>query len=235
MEATMNYKSLLGILILTASSGAVLAQSGFLSDYDGLEPMPSAAGSDLVYVAPGAYQRIARYTAVLVDQPEIHFSADSEYRGMKPEDIEALAETVRQAIRERLSTGGYAIVEQAGPNVLFVRVGLTDLYLKKKRRRIMQYTPVGALAKAGRDAIRDTLDKVDIIEMSLEAELADSQSGDVLGALVVAQGAAEGEKEERMDLDQLTAMIGAYADRLRCRLDNAKLPETQWVDCLSAQ
>jgi hypothetical protein len=230
----MNYKTLLGFLALTASCSTALGQSGFLSDYSQLEPLANAP-ADLVYVAPGAYQRIARYTSVLVDQPEIHFSADSEYRGLKPEDTVALAETVREAIRETLAAGGYSVVDQPGPNVLFVGVALTDLYLKKKRRGIMAYTPIGAVANAGRNAMRETLEKVDFIEMSLEAELADSQSGDVLGALVTVRGAQEGEREQRIDLDELIATIGGYADRLRCRLDNSKLPEAHWVDCLSPE
>ena len=98
-------------------------------------------------------------------------------------------------------------------NVLFVRTALTELYLKKKKRGLLAYTPVGAVAKVGVDALKETLDKVDIIEMAFEAELADSKSGDVLAAIVVERGArkAEGQKEQRMDMDEFTSTIADMA------------------------
>jgi hypothetical protein len=232
----MNNRKLIVTLVLTTASTAALAQSGFLSDYSRLQPVPGQAGNDLMYSAPDGVARLASATDVMVDQVEIHFSPDSEYRGMKPEDVEALAQTLREAVRERMTAGGYGIVEQPGPYVVFLRMALTDLYLKKKERRVMQYTPWGAAAKAGVDAMRETLEKLDIIEMTLEAELADSQSGDVLGAIVIARGAreAEGQEEQRMDLDEFRVTLTYYADRLRCRLDNSKLPEAQRIDCTDA-
>ena len=51
-------------------------------------------------------------------------------------------------------------------------MALTELYLKKKKRGVLAYTPVGAVAKLGTDALKETLSKIDIIEMTFEAELA---------------------------------------------------------------
>jgi len=229
----VNYKVLIAAATLTLLPGATFAESGFLSDYSKLTPVQSATGTDRVYIAPDGIERIAQYTAVMVDQPEILFSADSEYRGMKPEDILALASIMRDALKERLEEGNYKVVEQPGPDVLFVRVGLTDLYLKKKKRAVLAYTPVGAVVKAGSDALKETLKKVDIIEMSLEAEFADSTSRDVLAAAVIQSGGRKtaGQKESRMDMEAFRAHVHEYASRLRCRLDNAKLPEAENIDC----
>ena len=225
---------------LTLVSGATSAESGFLTDYSKLKPAPGATGTDRVYVAPGAEKRAAQYTAVMVDEPEILFSADSEYRGMKPEDIKELSTIMRDTLKSRIEAGGhYAVVDKPGPNVLYVRSALTELYLKKKARGVLAYTPVGAVVKAGSDALRETLSKIDIIEMTLEAELADSQSGEVLSQMVVAQGArkdkAQGQKEQRMDMDEFRARIHEYGERLRCRLDNGRLPQEQWIDCTNPQ
>lgn len=232
----MNYKRLFGTLIVALPVGATLAASGFLADYSKLKPVTTASGTDQVYTAPGALTRLAAYSAVMIDEPEIHFSAASEYKGMKPEDILALSAFMRDAIKKELESGGYVIVEKPAGNALYVRSALTELYLKKKKRKLLQYTPVGFVTKAGMDALKDTLDKVDIIEMTLEAEMKDSTSGDLLGELVAARGARKGEdqKEQRMDMDSFAATIGEYASRLRCRLDNAKLPEAQWIDCTDA-
>ena len=170
----------------------------------------------------------------MIDQPEIHFSANSEYRGMKPEDLDALATLMRDALKARIEEGGnYQVVDRTGANVLYLRTALTELYLKKKKRGVLAYTPVGAVAKVGVDALKETLDKVDIIEMAFEAEIADSQSGALFAAIVVERGArkAEGQKEERMDMDEFRSTISEYGARLRCRLDNARMPEAQWIDC----
>ena len=220
---------------LSLLSGMAFAESGFLSDYSQLKPVKNSTGDDeRVYVAPGAYERAVGYKAVMLDQPEILFSADSEYRGMKPEDVLELASIMRSAAKERLEERGrYKVVEQPGPDVLFVRMGLTELYMKKKKRGVLAYTPVGAVAKVGTDALKETLSKVDIIEMTFEAELLDSVSKDVLGAIVIPSGArkADDQKEERMDMKEFQTEIHEYALRLGCQLDNAKLPESGRIDC----
>ena len=219
---------------LTLLSGMAFAESGFLSDYSKLKPVKSSTGDELLFVAPGAYERAVGYKAVMVDQPEILFSADSEYRGMKPEDIAELASIMRSVAKERLEERGrYKVVEQPGPDVLFVRMALTELYLKKKKRGVLAYTPVGAVAKLGTDALKETLSKVDIIEMTFEAELVDSMSSDVLAAIVIPSGArkADDQKEERMDMKEFQAEIQEYASRLSCQLDNAKLPESGRINC----
>jgi hypothetical protein len=207
----------------------------FLTNYDLLKPRTGKAGQpgDLAYIAPGALKRLAAYKAVMVDQPEILFSPDSEIKGMKPDDQKALAEAMRDSLSGKLAAGGYSVAQQPGPAVLYLRVALTDLMVKKKKRGLMAYTPVGAVVKAGTDAVKDTLSKVDFIEMTFQAELVDSVSNDVLGAVVAERGSrkAEGQKETRIDIDELSQNMRAWGLRLRCQLDNSKLVEDKQSDC----
>lgn len=231
----MMRKTLIVAGMLALVAGPAFGQSSeFLHiDYSSLQPQASAEGSDLIYTGPGAEDRLVNYNSVMVDQPEIHFAADSKYRGLKPEDVAALAAILRDNLTAKLKEGGYVVVEQPAPNVLYVRTALTELYLKKKKRGLLSYTPVGVVAHAGMDALSETLEKVDIIEMSLEAEVADSQSLEVLGAVVLARGhkKEKGHKEERLDMDELRATVVEYSERMRCRLDNSRLPEAQRINC----
>jgi hypothetical protein len=222
-------------ILISGVVSAAHANSGFLDDYSKLKPQASAAGEDLVYVAPGAFEKIKKFKGVMVDQPEILISADSDYKGAKPDDLKAISEMMRQTMSERLKAGGYNVVEQPGPDVIYLRLGLTDLYLKKKKRNLLGYTPIGFVVKAGVDAVQNMMQNVDIIEMSLEAELKDSQSNEQLGAIVVRRGArkTEGQKEQRIDFKEFQQTLGVYASRFRCRLDNAKLPAAQQQDCLA--
>lgn len=207
----------------------------FLTNYDLLKPRAGKAGQpgDLAFVAPGALKRLAAYNAVMVDQPEILFSPDSPVTGMKPDDLKALSEALRDAISGRLAEGGYSVAQKPGPGVVYLRVALTDLVVKKKKRNVLAYTPAGAVIKAGADLVREAFDKVDFIEMTLQAEIVDSVTNDVLGALVVERGTrkAEGTKETRIDMDEMRQNMRAWSSRLRCQLDNSKLPADKQNDC----
>ena len=229
----MKGKTILIAGLLAVSASAAFAASGFLTNYDNLQPQASQSGTDLIYVSPGGEERLAVYSAVMVDQPEIHFSSDSEYRGLKSVDVEAIAALLYENLVEKLKVGGYTVVEQAGADALYLRTALSELYLKKKKRGLMSFTPVGRVVKIGKDALSETLDKVDIIEITLEAELADSLSGEVLGAVVLDRGArkAKGQKEQRMDMDELRATVQEYGGRLSCRLQNSRMPVSQRIDC----
>lgn len=208
----------------------------FLTNYDLLQPRPAAKPGqpgDLAYIAPEALKRLAAYNAVMVDQPEILFSPDSKIKGMKPDDQKALAEALRDALSGNLAAGGYAVAQQPGPGVLYVRVALTDLMVEKKKRGLLAYTPVGAVVKAGSDAVKEAMDKVDFIELTFQAELVDSMSNDVLGAIVAERGTrkAEGQKETRIDIDEMRQNMRGWSNRLRCQLDNARLPAEKQSNC----
>jgi hypothetical protein len=74
---------------------------------------------------------------------------------------------------------------------------------------------------------------VDFIETTFQAELVDSMSNDVLAALVAPRGSrkAEGQKETRIDMDEMRQNMRAWSNRLRCQLDNSKLPEDKQTNC----
>ncbi len=224
-----------------AAEGTFPVEDGFLSvDLDQLTlVVEEEHGLDLIYRSAGASDRLAKYNKLMIDQPEIWLDPDSEYRGVKPTNIKAIADLIRENVTERWISRGYEVVHEPGPDVLYARMALTDLYLKKEKRRLLAYTPVGAVAKAGADAVRDMLSKIDIIEMALQTEILDSQSEEVLAAIVIKRGArkdkATGQKLERMDFDEFGAIVLEYGARVACNLDNAKKPEPQRIDCMDAK
>jgi hypothetical protein len=220
------------------AEGAFPVEGGFLSvDLDQFTQKASVEGGvDLAYEPAGTIERIVKYKKIMVDQPEIWLDADSEYRGMKPDNAKAIADMIRGRVTENVTNRGYEVVDQPGPDVLYLRLALTDLYLKKKKRGVLTFTPVGRVAHIGAELVMDMMSKVDIIEMALQAELLDSQSQDVLAAMVIKRGARKdketGQKLERMDFDEFRAVLQGYGARFSCRLENAKLPEPQQVDCM---
>lgn len=93
----------------------------------------SDGSADYRYVAPGAEDKLIDYFAVMIDQPEIFIAPDSAYKGVKPRQLDALADALRAGIASALSRNLY-IVEQPGENVMYMRVAITNLKLKRKKK-----------------------------------------------------------------------------------------------------
>ena len=214
------------------AAGAQEYDQTFLSDYSKLQakPLPNNAGTDLLYVPAGVFERLAKYNAIMVDEPEVLISATSDYKGAKPTDLEAVATLVRTDISDAMKAGGYGVVDAAGPSVLYLKIAVTDLSLKKKKRRLLAYTPVGFVVNAGVKALQDMMEKYDIMGAAIQGQISDSTSNEVLAEFV----ALRGNNGERMEFKQLDADIKSFASRLRCRLDNAHVPAAQQIDCLDA-
>jgi len=200
----------------------------FLNDYSQLETQQSNQGVEHFYRVPELFERAADYNGVMVDQPEILISAESKYKGGKPDDLAAIAELMREAVSKELKAGGYAVVDEPAPGIIYVRMALTDLELKKKKRGFLSFTPIGAIAHAATDSGKEMMQKVDMTHVAVQAEFSDSVSGEVLGALVAVR---EG-KKMRMTFAELDAMLTHYGARITCRLNNARTSAEQ-VDCLN--
>ena len=235
----LGFTVLAGVLLAVAPAPAPAqndpwASQTFLSDYSRLKPSPSKTGQDYTYFAQDAEPRFATFDSVMVDQPEIAVSPDSPYHSAKPDDLKAISEFMRGTIVDRLRQRGYAVVEAPGERVLYLRVALTDLQLKKKRRGVLAYTPVGAIVHGVKGAVQEVMENVDILAMAGQAEVADSRTGEVFGAMVTRRGGTAGgpdKKVERMTFDDFKAHVEEYSDRMACRLDNARRPAEQRVDC----
>jgi Protein of unknown function (DUF3313) len=204
----------------------------FLSDYSKLKatPLPNNAGTDLSYTPPGTFERLGKYKAVMVDEPQVLISANSDYKGAKPSDLEAVAALLRKSVSDALTAGGYGVVDSPGPDVLYLRMAVTDLSLKRKKRPLLGYLPAGFVIKAAVDATRDMMQKYDVMGAAVQGEFTDSASQEVLAQFVGLRGGSG----KRIEFDQLNADIKSFASRVRCRLDNAHVPAAQQIDCLDA-
>ncbi len=195
-------------------------------------------------------RRFAPYDAVMVDQPEVALSPDSPYRSAKPHDLAVIAEFLRGAVSERLVSRGFRVVDQKGEKVLYLRMALTDLELHKKKRGVLTYTPIGAVSHAVGRALKDITGETEIQRMTVQAELLDSVTNEVLGATVMRRDVASpaaasapapaatpepvGQKKhkpERIGFEEFEAAAQEYSDRLACRIDNARRAPEARVDC----
>ncbi|MBT8441399.1 MAG: DUF3313 domain-containing protein [Gammaproteobacteria bacterium] len=204
---------------------------GFLGlDYEALRMEPREKGFDLVYIAPGAFERLGEYDGVMIDQPEIWIDRTSDYPGTKADYLKAIVDLVRDKLAGALIRGGHDVVEAPGPRVAFIRVALTDLYLKKKPgKQTRGYTAIGS--QTTEEMMRTMLDYFDVVEVALQLEVVDLATEEVLGAAVIKRGERGAESDQRLDFGEFLAVVDEYAGRVRCRFDNGRLPKDEWVDC----
>ena len=214
-----------------ATAGDQWAGETFLSDYSQLKLVEGREGRDYVYVAPESKQWIGKYRSVLLDQPEVFIASDSPYRGAKPDDLAAIAGMLRSTAAGALQQRGYRIVDQPAADAVYVRIAVTDLQIEKKKRNLLAYTPVGFVVDAGVKALEGFMDKYDILDVSLQLEIQDSLTQEVLGAAVIQRGKSA-DSPKRISFELLVAAMNEYSDRLACRLDNSHVQESQRVNCL---
>ena len=194
------------------------ADDEFLTDYSKLKPMPGKGGKDFAYVAPETFDVVGKYARVMLDQPEVFISPASPYKGAKPEDVAAIAGLIRSTTAAALQERGYKIVDQPGGDTAYVRMAVTDLQIVKKKRGLLAYTPVGFVVDAGVKALRDFMDKYDILDMSLQVEVQDSVKHDVLAAAVIQRGQSA-DATKPIEFDAMVAVANELGERFACRLD----------------
>ena len=214
MRALRNGTVAAGVLFAAFTTN-LWAQDTFLGDYSKLKADASISGSRW-WLDPDVDLSI--YGTLYLGPIEIWYSRKNQYRGVDPDQLKLLTDTLRSAMIDALEPA-YPVVERGGPGVLDVRLAITDVrYTKKKnyepyRPRIFSITPIGAAASLG------AAGNVYLADANIEAELLDGTAGNRIGALVhqMSAGGGVGEPSWKAVVERLSF----YAKRFRKRMDAA--------------
>ena len=224
-----HFSGLVFSLVALASGTAWAEDSGFLPSYEGMTFEAGEYGGKTTPV-PNLTEKMAILTKIMVDQPEIFISADSDYKGMKPDDGIAISEALRTAVMSNIKEENQ--VEEVGPNVIYLRMAITDVHLKKKKRRLVSYTPVGLAANVAKNAvISDMVKKIDLEKVTIEAQSINSATGENLGTLVIKLSLAANDDSDEATWANLTEQFDAIGKQLACRIRNAKVAVSAREDC----
>lgn len=223
--------TLILVAVLTSAPSGWAQGKVELQFLDSPEQLRTVTGGavDRIYIAEGVASKLGEYNALIVEQPDVSFDPDSKYQGIEPDALERLADDLAAAFTGELE-GVYEITDEAGPDVLRVRWALSNLQLKHKwSKNPLSYTPVGAAAHAVRKARSgDITNKAALRGVMLEFELLDSQTGERLAAA----GESRHRQDEPTSWPELEELLRTYGRLLKCRLDNARVPPEQWIDCV---
>jgi hypothetical protein len=206
------FSFLLVIAILTlfvgSCWGADIPEPKFFSGTPHFESDKEFPGA-LVYRKPDVK---VSYTKVLIDPIEIWVAEDSEYKGIDPDEAKVIADSLRQTIVKELEPE-YPVVEEAGEGVLGIRLAITNVYIKTKKRGLLGYTPIGLVVTTigNLAGLRTELNKA-----TIEAELLDGGTNEQLAAVIDPLGS---DGMEEASWEELGKRLEAYAKRLRARLD----------------
>lgn len=202
-----------GVLALSLQN-AFAAGSEFIEDMPPLAQDPDRPGA-MIWEKPDMNR--AAYTKVMLEPITLFISPESEYKGVKAEDLKELSDSFNQVIVKTLEPD-IAVVSQGGPGVMYIRAALTNVKVAKKKRGLLGYTPVGfVVTSATRSAAGGTLSLKDAV---LEVETFDPVSGERLGVLV--DKAPKTAEDKELSWDTIDKTLEYYATRFKARMQAAK-------------
>lgn len=173
---------------------------GFLSDYSKLRKNPQFDGS-YIYVNPNT--SLNNYTKFIVKPVQVRLTKKAKERDIDPDKLREMSRYTRKKFATELKKSGYGVVNSRGPGTLILRLALTDV---NPARIIANIHPAMIITGVGLGGA------------SGEAEFLDSQTGEVVAAVI------ESQKGER-GFDGLTRygnaenVIDRWAKRLVIRMD----------------
>jgi len=202
---------MLGVCACAAGQSGKAKPAGFLGDYSQLR-----AGGEgqalLVYLNQQA--DFATYTKIMIDPVTIW--RDASTGRIPPGEAQALADDLDDTLHVTLD-GDYRIVENPGPDVLRLRVAITeaegswhveDLVASKLDPELR-----AAMPERPSDETRGFVGKAGI-----EAEILDASSGVRLAAAVDRRAGARRIRPDKDTWDDVHDAFRYWAERLRARL-----------------
>ena len=210
-------------LVFMASAGFAedLKYSGFLGDYyKNLTPGPEG-GAKMRWLKPGV--DFSKYNKLMIDSVIFYFADDSEYKGIDPEVLKALADQFNLILVNTLKDS-YPIVGEAGPDVARIRFAITGI--KQNRPALSGITsvvPVGlaiSLIKKGTTGSWTGSGATSAEVMSL-----DSMTNDVIGVGVDSQSASFSDRFSKWGSAEEAFKF--WAKRVKDFMDATRKPKIQ--------
>lgn len=220
----------LAILLAGPLHAAGPPESGFFDDYSKLEPA-DAPWADFVYITDEWREVAANTTTFIIPQPELFLAPDSKYKGMKPDDMKIITDSMRQLFVEAFADD-FQIAASPGPNTIMLRMAFSNLNLKKKPRiPVVGWLPPAYIASSAKRAfLNEFTDNILLTEVVWEAEMLDPQTGEIHGQIIVLLG-DRSDKDQFTSWDELVTALAIGAKRLRCRFDNTRVSPAAQRDC----
>ncbi len=185
------------VLSLAGCAGSPSSNSGFLSDYSKLKPNPRMPGS-YIYFSEG--KNLSQYSKFYIGQVVVFLTSEGMEREVDPSKLNHISDYFRTeligALQDKYSLVGLGRRE---PGTLHIKAALTDVHIPTSSEESPSGFNVGGA--------------------SLEAELVDYNTGELVGAVIVSQ--TEPGSPNSTSWDNTRRILKSWAQRFRARLDEA--------------
>ncbi|MDD5759499.1 MAG: DUF3313 domain-containing protein [Desulfobulbaceae bacterium] len=200
-------------MIATATWATAGNPSSFISGSPAYTSDANSPGA-LVYRKPGV--DTSAYTKVLIDPIEIWVDEDSKYKGLSVDESKAIADTLRQVLTKELEPA-YPVVNTPGKGVLGIRLAITHVFMKNKKRGLLGYTPIGLVMTTAANLAGL---RMELNQATIEAELLDGETNEQIFALIEPLG--EDQANTKLTWEEVGKRLEIYAKRLRAKLDEGQ-------------
>jgi len=202
------------MLVQSGIASENISHSAFIDGNVELIPVPDKQGA-YRYIKPDL--DLNKYNKIIIEPVEVWLHPDSEYKGIEPGTVKALADSFAQILVNELEPE-YGVVGQVAADTLVVRLAIMGLKTKKKKRGLLGYIPVALVVSA---LNTNALKRVSLIDAGIEAEILDSMTGERLAVLVdtgirTPEAESAGKKLSWQDIEM---SLQFYAKRLKVQLD----------------
>jgi predicted small secreted protein len=175
-----------GMMTASAGFGDDVKYSGFLGSYRHLKPGPEG-GVEKRYIKEGV--DFSKYNKLMLDGVVFYLADDAQYKGINAEEVKELSDTFNKAVVDAIGKD-YPLVSEPGPDVLRIRVAITNLEPADPGKSVLTtVTPIGlglSLLKKGATGSYPGVGKT-----GMEAELLDSLTNEQVGAAVDRKGGSK--------------------------------------------
>ncbi len=159
--------------------------SGFLKDYSKLHAAADETEATLVYYIPDR-TKFKSYTKIWLDPVQVWRGEKSDAKDLDPEDTKHVSEYLWSRVDEELRKD-YPMTRAAGPGVMRIRIAVTEAVKGVPvLDNLTAAYPTTLLMSKVKKAIGGTESLVG--KASVEVEVTDSQTGELLAAAVDRRG-----------------------------------------------
>lgn len=196
--------------------GTAQAQrSGFLGDYSQLKPAPDRDGVELYIDRSVDY---TRYTKLLLDPIQVLATPAPGQPPPAPAAVARMSADFQQSLQRALAPT-YQVVTAPGPDVLRVRIAITNLQTVKPPTGASDFLPIKALYNAGRAAAGTS---PRLVEMTAEMEALAPDGRRVVAATATRRGDKTLPQGEQITWAELQSISDYWAGNFRSRLDEMR-------------
>lgn len=208
--------SFLFILNGCSNRGMTSKQSGFLDDYESLQPSPYEKGA-LMYISPGA--KVASYENVIIEPVRIivnneEIKADT---GLLKEMSDYLTNRARKAIE---INDKFELVEQVKENTLRVEIALTAVIVTHDDIQVYQFIPVALVLTGAARATSIINEKARVLAEMKVTDVTTNES--LIRVIDLQKGKRVDIRRQEVTFELVKPVVDTWAERFASRLKYLK-------------